>query len=362
MNSPLCQPIFCEFLIISLWHNQDKFFKRQLSSYKKRLTIDRIYAMIDNINERGFTVNIYDSIDSLIGGTPLLRLSRIEKEYGLKTPLLAKLESMNPAGSAKDRVALNMIRRAEECGLLSPGATIVEPTSGNTGIGLCAVAAARGYRVILTMPDSMSLERRSLLSAYGAVLVLTPAALGMDGAVREAQRIASETPGAFLPGQFDNPSNPEAHYLTTGPEIYRDTDGKLSAFIACVGTGGTVSGVGKYLKEQSADIRILAVEPADSPLITEGRAAPHKLQGIGANFIPENFDREICDGVLTATYEGAVEAARALARREGILCGISSGAALSCAIRYALREAPPLPIVVLLPDTGERYLSADLFE
>ncbi len=306
-------------------------------------------------------MKIYQSVEQLIGNTPLLRLSRLEAAYGIKTPLLAKLEGMNPAGSAKDRVALNMIRSAEEKGLLSPGATVIEPTSGNTGIGLAAIAAARGYRVILTMPDSMSVERRSLLAAYGAELVLTPAALGMNGAVAEAQRIAERTPNSFVAGQFENPDNPAAHYRTTGPEIYRDTDGRLAAFIACVGTGGTVSGVGKYLKEQNRDIRVIAVEPADSPLITQGKAAPHKIQGIGANFVPGNFDPAVCDEVLTATYEDAVAAARTLAAREGILAGISSGAALAAAIDYAKRHSPVDPVVVLLPDTGERYLSSGLF-
>lgn len=307
-------------------------------------------------------MKIYQGMEQLIGNTPLIRLSKFEKAYGISTPLLAKLEGMNPAGSAKDRVALRMILSAEKAGRLCPGGTIVEPTSGNTGIGLAAIAAARGYRVILTMPDSMSVERRSLLSAYGAELVLTPAALGMDGAVKEAQRIAHETPGAFIPGQFDNPDNPNAHYCTTGPEIYRDTDGSLSAFVACVGTGGTVSGVGRYLKEQNRQIRVIAVEPADSPLITEGKAAPHKIQGIGANFIPKNFDIGICDEILTATYDGAVSAARTLARGEGILVGISSGAALAAATDYAKKHSPAEPIVVLLADTGERYLSLGLFE
>ena len=307
-------------------------------------------------------MKIYQSVEELIGNTPLLRLSKMEAAYGLSTPLLAKLEGMNPAGSAKDRVALNMILSAEKEGLLSPGATIIEPTSGNTGIGLASIAAARGYHVILTMPDSMSMERRSLLSAYGAELVLTPAALGMNGAVEEANRIAGKTPGSFIPGQFDNPSNPDAHYRTTGPEIYRDTDGNLSAFVACVGTGGTVSGVGRYLKEQNPEIRVIAVEPADSPLITEGRAAPHRIQGIGANFIPKNFDATSCDEVLTAAYEDAVSAARALAKHEGILVGISSGAALAVSISYAKKHSHTAPIVVLLPDTGERYLSSGLFE
>ena len=306
-------------------------------------------------------MNIRQSVEQLVGNTPLLRLSRLEKELALSTPLLAKLEGMNPSGSAKDRIALQMLREAEEKGLLSPGATIIEPTSGNTGIGLAAIAAARGYRLILTMPESMSLERRALLTAYGAQLVLTPAALGMNGAVEQAERIARETPNSFIAGQFENPANPKAHYLTTGPEIYRDTDGVLCAFVACVGTGGTVSGVGKYLKEQNPNIHVIAVEPADSPLITQGKAAPHKIQGIGANFIPANFDRSVCDEVAVATYEDAVRFARLLASREGVLVGISSGAALSAAVEYAKKHAPDDPIVVLLPDTGERYLSAGLF-
>ena len=307
-------------------------------------------------------MQIYDSVCELIGNTPLIRLSGLEKAYGVKRPLLGKLECMNPAGSAKDRVAREMILSAEMAGKLQPGATIVEPTSGNTGIGLASVAISRGYRVILTMPESMSLERRKLLSAFGAEIVLTPAAEGMQGAVQKAKRIASET-GGFIPSQFDNPDNPMAHYKTTGPEIYRDTDGKLAAFVATVGTGGSISGTGRYLKEQDPKIKIVAVEPADSPLLSKGYAAPHAIQGIGANFVPDNFCREICDRILTAETKDAIEASRALAKSDGLLVGISSGAALACAIALAKElDVGDEPIVVLLPDTGERYLSSGLFD
>lgn len=307
-------------------------------------------------------MHVFDSVTDMIGNTPLLRLRGVEGALGLERPLLGKLESQNPAGSAKDRVAREMILAAEARGVLSPGATIVEPTSGNTGIGLASVAVSRGYRVILTMPESMSLERRKLLSAFGAEIVLTSAADGMQGAVREAERIASET-GAFLPSQFDNPDNPAAHYKTTGPEIYRDTDGCIAAFVATVGTGGTLSGVGRYLKEKDSAIGIFAVEPAESPLLSGGVAAPHGIQGIGANFIPENFSREICDGILTVSTEDAGAAARILAKCDGILCGISSGAALCGAAELSRRLGRgERPIVVLLPDTGERYLSSGLFD
>ena len=307
-------------------------------------------------------MQVFDSVCDLIGNTPLLRLRGTEKSNGLHRPLLGKLESLNPAGSAKDRVAREMILAAEARGVLTPGATIVEPTSGNTGIGLASVAVSRGYRVILTMPESMSLERRKLLRAFGAEIVLTPAADGMQGAVREAERIAAEA-GAFLPSQFDNPDNPLAHYKTTGPEIYRDTDRRLIAFVASVGTGGTLSGVGRYLKEQNAAIRIVAVEPTESPLLSGGEAAPHGIQGIGANFVPDNFCREICDEITTASTSEAMETAKALAITDGILVGISSGAALCAAIALAKRLGEgDEPIVVLLPDTGERYLSSGLFD
>lgn len=307
-------------------------------------------------------MRVFDSVTELIGGTPLLRLRGFEDANGLCRPLLGKLESANPAGSAKDRVAREMILSAEKSGVLTPGATIVEPTSGNTGIGLASVAASRGYRVILTMPESMSLERRKLLSAFGAEIVLTPAADGMQGAVREAERIAADT-GAFLPSQFDNPDNPMAHYKTTGPEIFRDTEGCLAAFVATVGTGGTLSGVGRYLKEKDPLVRIVAVEPTESPLLSGGTAAPHGIQGIGANFVPSNFCREICDEILTVSTSEAMQAAKDLARLDGILVGISSGAACSAAVSVAKRLGEgDEPIIVLLPDTGERYLSSGLFE
>ena len=313
-------------------------------------------------NDEVNIMQIFDSVSELIGNTPLLRLRGVEAAYGLVRPLLGKLECQNPAGSAKDRVAREMILSAEARRLLSPGATIVEPTSGNTGIGLASVAVSRGYRVILTMPESMSLERRKLLSAFGAEIVLTPAAEGMQGAVREAERIASEK-GAFLPSQFDNPDNPAAHYKTTGPEIYRDTNGTLAAFVATVGTGGTLSGVGRYLKERNARIRIVAVEPSESPLLSGGCAVPHGIQGIGANFVPDNFQREVCDEILTVSTDEAMATARALAKSDGVLVGISSGAALAAAIALAKRMGEgEEPIVALLPDTGERYLSSGLFD
>lgn len=305
---------------------------------------------------------IYKSLPELIGNTPLLELGRYSASHGLSTPLLAKLEAFNPAGSVKDRVGLNLIEDAEQRGLLRPGSVIVEPTSGNTGIGLACVAASRGYRVILTMPETMSLERRKLLSAYGAELVLTPGALGMQGAVEKAQELARELPGAFLAGQFDNPANPEAHRKTTGPEIWRDTEGKVDIFVAGIGTGGTLSGTGGYLKEQNPNIQVIGVEPADSPLITQGKAGPHGLQGIGANFIPKNYNPSVCDQVVTVTTQQAYTACRELARTEGFLAGITSGAALWAAeMAAALPENTGKRIVVMLPDTGERYLSTELF-
>ncbi len=305
---------------------------------------------------------IAEKITDLIGNTPILRLSRYSAANGLGTPLLAKLESFNPAGSAKDRIALAMIEDAEEKGLLHPGSVIIEPTSGNTGIGLACVASAKGYRTILTMPDTMSMERRSLLKAYGAELVLTPGALGMQGAVSRAASLAEEIPGAFVPGQFDNPANPEAHYRTTGPEIWRDTCGSVDAFVAGAGTGGTVSGTGRYLKEQNPKIRIYAVEPDVSPVLNGGSAGPHKLQGIGANFVPGNYDPSVIDEVLDISAEDAYAACRSLTRTEGLLAGISSGAALHGALLLARRpEMQGKNIVVLLPDTGERYLSTPGF-
>lgn len=307
-------------------------------------------------------MKIYNNITELIGGTPLIALDRIAADLGLGCRLLGKAERFNPAGSAKDRVALTIIRDAEAKGLLTPGATIVEPTSGNTGIGLAAMAAVLGYKVILTMPDSMSVERRRLLGAYGAQIVLTPGALGMQGAVEEAERIAAATPGAIIAGQFDNPANPAAHFETTGPELWRDTDGKIDALVGGVGTGGTLCGAGRYLKSRRADIKIIAAEPAESPLISCGKSGPHGIQGIGANFVPGNYDADVVDRVITVSTEEAYEYTRMLARREGLLCGISSGCALCAAVKMA-REWPEAGnIAVILPDTGERYLSGTLFE
>ncbi len=305
---------------------------------------------------------IYTAADQLIGRTPLLRLTRLEQQLGLDAVLLAKLESFNPAGSVKDRVAKAMLDDAEAKGLIGPGGTIIEPTSGNTGIGLASVAAARGYRVIIVMPDTMSVERRQLMMAYGAELVLTPGAKGMTGAIEKAKELASETPGSFIPGQFENPANPDAHYRTTGPEIWQDTDGQIDLFVAGVGTGGTITGVSRYLKEQNPAIHVAAVEPADSPVLSGGKAGPHKLQGIGAGFVPAALNQQAYNEVLTVTTEQAFEASRALGRAEGVLAGISSGAALAGAIRLArLSENAGKTIVTLLPDTGDRYLSTGLF-
>ena len=305
---------------------------------------------------------IYTAADQLIGRTPLLRLTRLEQQLGLNAVLLAKLESFNPAGSVKDRVAKAMLDDAEAKGLIGPGGTIIEPTSGNTGIGLSSVAAARGYRVIIVMPDTMSVERRQLMMAYGAELVLTPGAKGMTGAIEKAKELASETPGSFIPGQFENPANPDAHYRTTGPEIWQDTDGQIDLFVAGVGTGGTITGVSRYLKEQNPAIHVAAVEPADSPVLSGGKAGPHKIQGIGAGFVPAALNQQAYDEVLTVTTEQAFEASRALGRAEGVLAGISSGAALAGAIRLARRpENAGKTIVTLLPDTGDRYLSTGLF-
>lgn len=305
---------------------------------------------------------IYTAADQLIGRTPLLRLTRLEQQLGLNAVLLAKLESFNPAGSVKDRVAKAMLDDAEAKGLIGPGGTIIEPTSGNTGIGLASVAAARGYRVIIVMPDTMSVERRQLMMAYGAELVLTPGAKGMTGAIEKAKELASETPGSFIPGQFENPANPDAHYRTTGPEIWQDTDGQIDLFVAGVGTGGTITGVSRYLKEQNPAIHVAAVEPADSPVLSGGKAGPHKIQGIGAGFVPAALNQQAYDEVLTVTTEQAFEASRALGRAEGVLAGISSGAALAGAIRLAKQpENAGKTIVTLLPDTGDRYLSTGLF-
>ena len=305
---------------------------------------------------------IYRSVTELIGRTPLLELCNYERNHGLHATLLAKLECMNPAGSAKDRVAANMIARAEESGQLAPGGTIIEPTSGNTGIGLAAAAAAKGYHVILTMPDTMSVERRALIAAYGAEIVLTPGADGMSGAVARAEELHRSIPGSIIAGQFENPANPEAHEKTTGPEIWADTEGKVDICVAGAGTGGTVSGVGRYLKAQDPNIKVVAFEPASSPLLTEGRAGPHGLQGIGANFVPENLDRTVLDEILTVTDADAYAAGRELARTEGILVGITSGAAVWAAAQLAMRpENAGKTIVALLPDSGERYLSTPMF-
>lgn len=308
-------------------------------------------------------MNIKYSIEEMIGNTPLLSLMRLSASLGLNATVLAKLEYQNPAGSVKDRAALSMIRSAEEKGLLKAGGVIIEPTSGNTGIGLAAVAIPKGYRVILTMPDTMSMERRKLLSAYGAEVVLTPGAEGMKGAIAKAEALANEIPNAYIPSQFDNPANSEAHYLTTGPELYRDTDGKLDIFVSAVGTGGTLSGTARFLKEQNQAIRVVAVEPKDSPLLSKGYAAPHKIQGIGANFVPSILETDLIDEVVTVSDTEAYKAARALAKCEGILVGISSGAALAAAVQLASREGNHgKTIAVLLPDTGDRYLSTELFQ
>lgn len=305
---------------------------------------------------------IYRSVTELIGRTPLLELCNYERNHGLHATLLAKLECMNPAGSAKDRVAANMIARAEESGQLAPGGTIIEPTSGNTGIGLAAAAAAKGYHVILTMPDTMSVERRALIAAYGAEIVLTPGADGMSGAVARAEELHRSIPGSIIAGQFENPANPDAHYRTTGPEIWSDLDGQVDAFVAGVGTGGTVSGTARYLKEQQPSVHIAAVEPAASPLLSGGKAGPHGLMGIGANFVPKNFDRSVVDEIVPVREEDAYAAARLLVRAEGVLAGITAGAALWAAGELARRpEFAGKNIVVLLPDTGERYLSTPLF-
>lgn len=306
---------------------------------------------------------IYASADKLIGHTPLLRLSNIEKKLNLRARLVAKLEFLNPAGSVKDRAALSMINDAEKSGKLSAGSVIIEPTSGNTGIGLCSVAAARGYRCIIVMPDSMSEERRLIMRAYGAELVLTDGSLGMRGAIEKAFELAREIPNSFIPDQFSNPANALAHFETTAPEIWDDTDGELDFFVACVGTGGTVTGTGEFLKSKKKDLKVIAVEPASSPLLSGGKAGPHKIQGIGANFIPSLLNTEIYDEVMTVEDGDAMEMAREVGRSEGILVGISSGAALAAAVRIAaLDENADKTVVVLLPDTGDRYLSTELFK
>jgi len=305
---------------------------------------------------------LYHSVEQLMGNTPLLELRNYSAAHSLHAKLLAKLEFLNPGGSAKDRVGRSMLDDAEAHGLLKPGSVIIEPTSGNTGIGLACVAAARGYRVILTMPDTMSAERRTMLQAYGAQLVLTPGQLGMQGAIDKANEIAQANPGSFIAGQFTNPANPAAHYATTGPELWRDTEGKLDVFVAGVGTGGTLTGTGRYLKEQNPGIELIAVEPAGSPLLSGGQAGPHGLQGMGANFIPDILDTTLYDRVITVTEEQAYQTGRELARQEGVLCGISSGAALYAATQLAKRpEYAGKSIAVLLPDSGDRYFSTPLF-
>ena len=306
--------------------------------------------------------NIFTAAEQLIGHTPLLRLVRLEAAHNLNCRVLAKLESFNPGGSAKDRVARAMLDDAEDRGLIGPGATIIEPTSGNTGIGLAAVCAQRGYRCIIVMPDSMSLERQKLMTAYGAELVLTPGSGGMMASITKARALAASIPGAWIPDQFANPANASAHYMTTGPEIWNDCDGEVDIFVSGVGTGGTITGVGKFLKEHKPGLQVIAVEPKDSPLLSAGKAGSHGIQGIGANFVPRVLDTAVYDEVCTVTEEAAFAAARELGRTEGILCGISSGAALHAALQVANRpENAGKTLVVLLPDTGERYLSNSLF-
>ena len=305
---------------------------------------------------------IYHSVSQLVGNTPLLSVDNYVRQRQLPATILAKLERFNPAGSAKDRIALEMLDQAEATGALQPGGTVIEPTSGNTGIGLAAMAVARGYRVILTMPASMSAERRAMLKAYGAELVLVETG-GMAGAVTKAEELAASIPGSFIPSQFDNPANPAAHYKTTGPEIWRDAEGHVDIFVAGVGTGGTISGVGRYLKEQNPSIRIVAVEPASSPLLSQGHAGPHGLQGIGANFVPGNYDSSVVDEIVTVTDEDAYRTGRLLARTEGVMAGITSGAALWATDELARRpENKGKTIVALLPDTGDRYLSTPMFQ
>ena len=307
-------------------------------------------------------MSIYQKITDLIGNTPLLELGNYEKKHGLEARLLAKLEYFNPAGSIKDRIAMAMLDDAEAKGLLKPGDVIIEPTSGNTGIGLAAVGAARGYTVVLTMPETMSVERRNLLKAYGAQVVLTDGSKGMKGAIAKAQELADSTPGSFIPGQFTNPANPEIHRRTTGPEIWRDTEGKVDIFVSGVGTGGTITGVGEYLKAQNPDVRVVAVEPASSPVLSEGRSGPHKIQGIGAGFVPDTLNTAVYDEIIAVENEDAFAIGREVARTDGILVGISSGAALYAATQLAQRpENRGKVIVALLPDTGDRYLSTPLF-
>ena len=306
---------------------------------------------------------LYGSVTELVGGTPILELKRYDKKLGLKARIFAKLESFNPTGSVKDRIAKAMIEDAEQRGILKSGSVIIEPTSGNTGIGLAAIAAAKGYRCILTMPETMSLERRKLLKAYGAEIVLTEGAKGMKGAIAKAEELAASTEGSFVPSQFENPVNPQMHYKTTGPEIWKDMRGAVDVFVAGVGTGGTLTGVGKYLKERNGAVKVVAVEPASSPVLSQGRAGAHKIQGIGAGFVPKTLDVSVYDEIFPVENEAAFRAGRELAKAEGVLAGISSGAALYAATQLALREENAgKNIVVILPDSGDRYLSTELYE
>lgn len=307
-------------------------------------------------------MTVYKAISDLIGNTPLVELTHIEEKEGLDSRVVAKVEFFNPAGSVKDRIAKKMIEDAEKAGKIKPGATLIEPTSGNTGIGIASVAAAKGYKAIMTMPETMSVERRNLLKAYGAKVVLTDGKAGMKGAIAKAKELAATIPNSFIPSQFENPSNPQAHYESTGPEIWKDTEGKVDIFVAGVGTGGTVSGTGKYLKDQNPNVKVVAVEPATSPVLSEGHAGPHGIQGIGAGFVPNILDTSVYDEVFTVTNEQAYETGRLIAHNEGMLVGISSGAATYAAIQIAKRpENKGKTIVVLLPDTGERYLSTPMF-
>ena len=329
--------------------------------------------IVQNRPESGVGVNpreghktmakIYNSAAELIGKTPLVRLTHIEKEYGLKAKLVAKLEYFNPSGSVKDRIALEMIEDAERQGKIKPGATIIEPTSGNTGIGLASIAAAKGYKAVIVMPETMSVERRNIIKAYGATIVLTDGAKGMKGAIAKADELHKETPNSFIPSQFTNPANPAAHEKTTGPEIWEDTDGKVDAFVSGIGTGGTITGTGRYLKKKNPDVKILAVEPATSPVLTKGTAGPHKIQGIGAGFVPDTLDTKVYDEVFDIANEDAFAVSKDVARHEGILVGISAGAALKAGIEWAKRpENEGKTVVVLLPDSGDRYYSTALFE
>lgn len=307
-------------------------------------------------------MTVYKAISDLIGNTPLVELTHIEEKEGLDSRVVAKVEFFNPAGSVKDRIAKKMIEDAEKAGKIKPGATLIEPTSGNTGIGIASVAAAEGYKAIMTMPETMSVERRNLLKAYGAKVVLTDGKTGMKGAIAKAKELAATIPNSFIPSQFENPSNPQAHYESTGPEIWKDTEGKVDIFVAGVGTGGTVSGTGKYLKDQNPNVKVIAVEPATSPVLSQGYAGPHGIQGIGAGFVPNTLDTSVYDEVFTVTNEQAYETGRLIAHNEGMLVGISSGAATYAAIQIAKRpENKGKTIVVLLPDTGERYLSTPMF-